>query len=238
MTTDRSTTELWGAVGPFSARLSGVVPDAAPIIGSGDCAAEVSICPTIDPSHDDVKYELLCPDGQAYGGGPMATSDNKDRAQGKRLRALRLARDLTQREVAEAVGVPRSHYGMWEGGMRPERAGLEALAKFFGVKPDAIGQPYDSDSNRRKRKPRDVVDPTLIQVKDTPHAAGVGYPPSGSLRPPSIGGVDMDYPEHEKLQRFLGLWLAMDAEGREACFQTAVNAIQRPAIPLARTGRT
>ena len=52
---------------------------------------------------------------------------------GKRLTALRKARGLTQREVAEAIGVSASAYSQYEIGTKIPRDDTKiAIAKFFG----------------------------------------------------------------------------------------------------------
>lgn len=58
---------------------------------------------------------------------------------------LRLTRGLSQRQVAEAVGISQSSYAMIEGGHRHPRKEVEKkLADFFGVTVDELffGQEY------------------------------------------------------------------------------------------------
>lgn len=53
---------------------------------------------------------------------------------GERIRAMRVARSISQAELAERLGVSRSAVAMWEGGSRvPGLDTLEALAGVFGV---------------------------------------------------------------------------------------------------------
>lgn len=57
----------------------------------------------------------------------------------ERLKALRAGRHLSQRELADKVGLPRSVISMYEGGKRnPKREALEALADFFNVDIDYL----------------------------------------------------------------------------------------------------
>lgn len=52
---------------------------------------------------------------------------------GKRLAGLRKARGLTQREVAEAIGVSTSAYSQYEIGAKMPRDDTKiAIARFFG----------------------------------------------------------------------------------------------------------
>jgi transcriptional regulator with XRE-family HTH domain len=56
-----------------------------------------------------------------------------------RLVQLRIDRELTQIEVADAVGISRAHLGKIEAGRdMPGREVLEALANFFGVSMDWV----------------------------------------------------------------------------------------------------
>ena len=58
---------------------------------------------------------------------------------GKRLRALRKARGLTQQELGELLGVSASAVGMYEQGRRePDLATLVKLADIFGVSVDHL----------------------------------------------------------------------------------------------------
>lgn len=53
---------------------------------------------------------------------------------GKKLKQIRIARNKTQLDVAEAIGVSRNAYTHWESGTRRVNAEqLVALAKYFGV---------------------------------------------------------------------------------------------------------
>lgn len=55
------------------------------------------------------------------------------------IREIRLSKSLTQREVAESVGVARSTYAMWEGGeVLPNAKYLIALAKKFDCTVDDL----------------------------------------------------------------------------------------------------
>ena len=57
---------------------------------------------------------------------------------GKRLRAIRKERKLTQIEVAEAVGISRSHLAQIEGGKDPGFRTFRDLAQFFNVSLDFL----------------------------------------------------------------------------------------------------
>ena len=58
---------------------------------------------------------------------------------GERLRELRLARDITQMELAVEIGISRSHVASMETGADPPgREIMHALASFFGVTMDFL----------------------------------------------------------------------------------------------------
>lgn len=57
----------------------------------------------------------------------------------ERLKSLRASRHLSQRELADKAGLPRSTISMLESGARePNTAHLEALADFFNVDIDYL----------------------------------------------------------------------------------------------------
>ena len=62
-----------------------------------------------------------------------------------RLRSLRLAAGLTQRQLAQRAGVAPGRIGDWERGrFRPEPASLTRLAQALAVTPAALQTPTDS----------------------------------------------------------------------------------------------
>lgn len=57
----------------------------------------------------------------------------------KRLRELRLDRQMSQQELAESLGVSRGAIGMYEQGKRePDSTILQRIADFFGVTVDYL----------------------------------------------------------------------------------------------------
>ena len=55
----------------------------------------------------------------------------------KRLKELRLQHGLTQKELAEQIGIKRNTYSDWENGeSKPNYEGLEKIADFFNVSLD------------------------------------------------------------------------------------------------------
>lgn len=72
--------------------------------------------------------------------GPRRSKTEKKRgALGQRIRDLRLARGLTQMELAVEVGISRAHVTKIEIGERPPgRDALHAIATFFGVSMDFL----------------------------------------------------------------------------------------------------
>ncbi len=56
-----------------------------------------------------------------------------------RLKAIRMAKGLTQHEVAEATGIARSTIAAYEAGARkPHGENVKALAEFYGVSADYL----------------------------------------------------------------------------------------------------
>lgn len=57
----------------------------------------------------------------------------------KRLKELRLEKELTQAQLANATGLSRSAIGFWENGERiPLASVIIILAKYFGVTTDYL----------------------------------------------------------------------------------------------------
>lgn len=57
----------------------------------------------------------------------------------KRLKELRLEKELTQAQLANATGLSRSAIGFWENGERiPLATVIIILAKYFGVTTDYL----------------------------------------------------------------------------------------------------
>lgn len=73
---------------------------------------------------------------------------------GRRLKALRKERRMTQEEVAEKLGLHNSYIGLLERGERiPSLITLEKIAKFFGVKPvDLIAEDKKEEKYSFKQK--------------------------------------------------------------------------------------
>lgn len=68
----------------------------------------------------------------------------------ERMHALRLERGLTQKQVAQAVGITQSAYAMIEGGHRyPRKSVAKRLANFFGVTVDELFFAQDNHASRR-----------------------------------------------------------------------------------------
>lgn len=58
---------------------------------------------------------------------------------GTKLRSLRITRNLTQQEVANAIGIASSTLGGWELNKSfPRRKNLEKLAEFYGITVEEI----------------------------------------------------------------------------------------------------
>jgi len=72
--------------------------------------------------------------------GPRKHLKERERGPlGSRVRALRMAKDVTQVELAAEIGVSRAHIAKMEtGGDPPGREVLHALARFFNVSMDYL----------------------------------------------------------------------------------------------------
>lgn len=57
----------------------------------------------------------------------------------ERLRELRMEKELSQRELAEATGLTQSAINLWENAQRiPNGVAIATLARFFGVSADYL----------------------------------------------------------------------------------------------------
>lgn len=71
----------------------------------------------------------------------------------ERMHALRLERGLTQKQVAQAVGITQSAYAMIEGGRRyPRKSVAKRLADFFGVTVDELFFAQDNHISQSQQK--------------------------------------------------------------------------------------
>ena len=73
---------------------------------------------------------------------------------GRRLKALRKAKKMTQEELAEKLTLHNSYIGLLERGERiPSLITLDKIAKYFGVKPaDLIMEEKKSEKYNMKQK--------------------------------------------------------------------------------------
>lgn len=73
---------------------------------------------------------------------------------------LRIERGLSQRQVADAMGISQSSYAMIEGGHRHPRKEVEKkLADFFGVTVDDLFFSQHNHETRLKKDPEDPEGP-------------------------------------------------------------------------------
>ena len=71
----------------------------------------------------------------------------------RRIRDLREDRDLTQRQVGEAIGVPQRTYAYYESGQRmPTPQVLCALARFHGTSVDYLLELTDDPAPYPRRR--------------------------------------------------------------------------------------
>ncbi len=70
---------------------------------------------------------------------------------GKRLKDMRIKRNLTQAEIAESLGISKPAYSQYESGTKtPSMAQFISLAKYLKCSPNYLLQDYipiDDDSN-------------------------------------------------------------------------------------------
>lgn len=67
----------------------------------------------------------------------------------RRIRELREARGLSQREVADGIGVHQTAYSFWETGRFLTLARLAQLATFFGVPLSDVASEYEFTEDDR-----------------------------------------------------------------------------------------
>ena len=90
-----------------------------------------------------------------YGAGMSRRSSRTQPEQGAHLAALRCAAELTQAELAEAVGVPQTNIAFWEFSEKPPRSDLlPKLAAVLGVTVEVLLAPATPPPQARKRGPR------------------------------------------------------------------------------------
>jgi transcriptional regulator with XRE-family HTH domain len=66
-------------------------------------------------------------------------NEKTSESRGKRLRALREASGLSQRQLAQRLGVHHSNIGFWESGATPPRSDvLPAMADMLGVRVEEL----------------------------------------------------------------------------------------------------
>lgn len=76
----------------------------------------------------------------------------------KNIKRYREARDMTQQQVADAIGVSRTAVTQWETGWSaPKMGSVKKLAKLFNVKPSDIIAEDDA-----------VVEDGIIDIRDLP----------------------------------------------------------------------
>lgn len=78
---------------------------------------------------------------------PETTEGRRTAEIGNRLRALREAKQLTQSDVAKAIGVKRTTVTRWEGGTSNPKNALEKLANFYNVSMEYINNGKTTISN-------------------------------------------------------------------------------------------
>jgi len=81
----------------------------------------------------------------------------------RRLRQLRKARQLTQEELAEALGLAPSTIAYYEAiAKNPRLATLERIAAFFEISPDYL---LSDEEQTRKRGPKSRVDRIASELR-------------------------------------------------------------------------
>ena len=98
----------------------------------------------------------------------------------RRLRAVRGERQLTQQELADALGISKSSVNMYERGERePGLDLLEKIARFFGVDvDDLLGLRPEQETDSREHRLRMVA----RRAAGLPQAQPQGVSPSFSVR--------------------------------------------------------
>lgn len=94
---------------------------------------------------------------------------------GKRLKELRIAKDLTQQKLANILGIPRGTYAHYEIGKRePDNATLLQFAKFFKVTVDYLLN--NDTSGLQSVQPRTEPPSDLIKFLDQSEVLLDGMP--------------------------------------------------------------
>lgn len=94
-------------------------------------------------------------DDQPYDLGMSRTTTRPRPAQGAHLAALRQAADLTQAELADAVGVPQGNIAFWELSDKPPRSDvLPKLAEVLGVSLEGLLAPGSRPAKVPRRGPK------------------------------------------------------------------------------------
>ena len=79
---------------------------------------------------------------------------------GKTIRQSREQKGMTQEELAERLGVSRQAVSKWENGtVDPSTSNLLALAKLYGLSPEALLQNVDPAQNK---KPNNMKEDTNV----------------------------------------------------------------------------
>jgi len=71
---------------------------------------------------------------------------------GKRIKTLRLAKGLSQVELAVRLGIGRSTPAQWERGTLPFASTIPKLARILGVEPEELAELWMADSLEREEK--------------------------------------------------------------------------------------
>ena len=68
----------------------------------------------------------------------------------EKIKSLRLARNLTQEDVAKAIGTTKTTYIKYEKGTQsPQLSTIEKLAKFYGMSPQEMISDQETDIDER-----------------------------------------------------------------------------------------
>lgn len=173
---------------------------------------------------------------------PVMTADPRHRATplGDALRAYRKEHDISQAELARRMEHARSHVAGWEAGRGISAENRTKVAKFLGVKPEALGKAWNPRAERQsyweklKSRQADAEAQRTRTLGDNPERLGLeSRSPQFAERSVDMAGC----PDPELLDRFLGLWRALPTtEARQNVFDAAVRELQggsRTAIPKA-----
>jgi len=103
------------------------------------------------------------------------------------MRAVRTSRGLSQKAMADKLGVTQQSVSRWEGGVVPSAATLAEMNELLGIKPDEWRALYDAEADHAEPDHRLL---TLVRL----FMAGDGPPPPETQVGADLGeDIELDF---------------------------------------------